>query len=220
MTACIFDLDGTLLNTLEDLACATNQALSDYHFPTHDLATIQSYVGGGVGRLVWRAAPEDTPQDTLDHLLARFLEVYQQEMTRRTRPYPGIEDLLETLQLSGLPLGVFSNKTHPATQALCDHFFPDVFQGVLGHRAPTPLKPAPDGLYALLTEMGVAREDCLYLGDSLVDIQLGQQADVPVLACGWGFAGKQALQNSGGLAVVSVPEEALPYILSPSSMKG
>lgn len=220
MLACLFDLDGTLLDTLDDLAYAVNTALADHGFPTHDRATIKSFVGNGVGRLVLRAAPEGISPDLQTSVLDRFLEVYDQEMTRRTKPYPGIVDLLETLHLSGVPLGVFSNKVHHATLHLCDHFFPGVFQGVLGHKPENPLKPAPEGLYQLLRDMDLAPGHCLYLGDTPVDLALGRAADLPVLACTWGFAGRHKLEEEGAQHLISVPEEALPYILSPSAKKG
>lgn len=219
--ACIFDLDGTLLNTLEDLAFATNQALEYYGLPTHDLETICSFVGEGVVRLVWRAAPPESDSALKDKLLERFLEVYERERVRRTVPYPGIVDLLETLKLSGFALGVFSNKMHDATQAMCDHYFPGIFDEVLGYNpGENPLKPAPDGLIRMMDALGVGPADTTYIGDSIVDIQTACAAEVPVLACAWGFAGREALEDQGALAVLSVPEDALPYLLSPSIKEG
>lgn len=218
--SCVFDLDGTLINTLDDLAFATNQALADNNLPIHDSDTLRSYVGDGVGRLVWRAAPEGSSQELLDRLLDRFFEVYEREMLVRSRPYPGIMDLLETLQLSGIPMAVLSNKMHSATERICDHFFPDIFDVVLGHKEENLLKPAPDGLFQICQKMKVEPQEGLYFGDSIIDIKTAQAVSMPVLACSWGYTGRKGLQSKGADAVISVPEEALPIIFSPSTKKG
>ena len=191
----IFDLDGTLLNTLEDLAAATNAALAEFGFPTHGIDEVRRYIGGGVARLMHRAVPEGTNEVIERQTLARFKSIYMAHVNERTAPYPGIPELLDALRLSGIRTAVNSNKVDRATQLLAAAHFPGKFDMVLGDRDGLPKKPAPDGARRIMAALGIAPERTLYVGDGDADILTAENAGIDGAWVSWGYRTRAELQG-------------------------
>lgn len=185
--AVIFDLDGTLLNTLGDLTAAVNHALSAQGFPTRTEAQVRTFVGDGVKELIARACPPGTDAETQAAVLAAYLPYYAAHNMDRTAPYPGVMDLLSDLKAAGYRLGVVSNKHDAGVQTLCAHIFGAFLDVAVGNDGTRPLKPAPDGLLYALEQMGVSPENAWYVGDSAVDVQTARAAGVKCVAAAWGF---------------------------------
>ncbi len=207
----IFDLDGTLLNTLADLAAATNQALDKLHFPTHPTQAYLRFVGNGINKLFERALPEAarTPENVL-RVRNLFVPYYHEHGTDLTRPYDGIPAVLQQLQARGIKLAVASNKYQAATQELVKHFFPEIaFAAVLGQREGLPTKPNPLFVQEILTQTGIAPADTLYVGDSDVDMQTARNAGVEACAVLWGFRSEEELRAYSPAHMVRKPGEIL-----------
>lgn len=191
----IFDLDGTLLDTISDLAAAANAALQANGFPVRTQEECQQFVGNGVTKLLERALPEGhkTAQE-VEKIRPAFFAYYDQHLTDVTRPYPGMPQLLENLQKRGVKLAVASNKYQSATTRLVKHFFPNIsFCAVLGQREEIAVKPDPAIVDEILWTSGAARENTLYVGDSDVDMQTAHNAGVRVCAVLWGFRMREEL---------------------------
>ncbi|MFP5528140.1 HAD family hydrolase [Peptococcus simiae] len=210
----IFDLDGTLLDTLEDLADGVNAALRDFSFPERSREEVRHFVGNGVRHLIRQAVPAGTDSATLSQVHGAFMAHYRENMTRKTRPYPGVVDLLESLALSGYSLGVLSNKPHGATEALVRHFFPDRFSIIMGHKEGNPRKPDPTMLLQMVSDMGLKPEEVCYVGDSEVDVATCQQAQVAGAFCLWGFRSEEALKAAGAGLFLDEPAELLAQLLA------
>ena len=194
----IFDLDGTLLNTIGDLAEAANEMLRRRDLPQHDYATYCTFVGNGIMRLVERALPEElrTPE-VVAAARADFLAYYIEHIDRKTRPYAGIPELLAALQAEGIRLAVASNKFQAGTEKLIRSYFPEIrFEVVFGQRPEVPLKPDPAVVEEILTLTGVKREEVLYVGDSGVDMLTARAAGVRSVGVSWGFRARQELLDS------------------------
>ena len=166
----IFDLDGTLLNTIADLAAATNQALQYYGYPTHETEAYRFFVGNGINKLFERALPEgERTEENVLKIRSQFIPYYDEHNADLSRPYPGISELLKTLQQQGIMIAVASNKYQAATRKLIAHYFPEInFVEVLGQREGIPAKPDPSIINEIMTKAGVKQEDILYVGDSNV----------------------------------------------------
>lgn len=208
----VFDLDGTLLNTIADLANSTNYALKQNGFPTHDVEEYYYFVGNGINKLFERALPEACRTDA-DVLRIRqsFLPHYDAHNMDDSSPYPGIPALLETLQQRGILLAVASNKYQAAAERLVAHFFPTCsFVQVLGQREGVPTKPDPTIVHDILRVAGVASEETLYVGDSGVDMATALNSGA--VACGvtWGFRPRQELEHFHPAYIVDDPQEILP----------
>ncbi len=205
----IFDLDGTLLDTVADLAAAVNHALRGMGFPAHDVDTIRTFVGNGVGKLQERALPEgERTGENLARMRAAFLPYYDAHNADLSRPYPGVEAVLEELQRRGLMLAVASNKYQAATERLVAHFFPTVrFVRVLGQREDVPVKPHPAIVLDIMKTAGVETAEVLYVGDSGVDMQTARNAGVDAVGVAWGFRPRQELEAFAPLAVIDKAEE-------------
>ena len=191
----IFDLDGTLLNTLEDLAAAANEALQVCGFAPRSIRECCQFAGNGVAKLLERALPEKarTPEN-LVHVQEAFLGYYDKHLWDHTYPYQGMEDLLFALQKRQIKLAVASNKYHRATQRLITHFFPQIaFAAVLGQRDNVPPKPHPQIVQEILSLANQSKENCLYVGDSEVDMQTAQNAAVKACGVTWGFRSRDVL---------------------------
>lgn len=211
----IFDLDGTLLNTIGDLAEAANHMLALRNLPEHDYATYCTFVGNGIMRLVERALPEGwrTPE-RIAEARADFLTYYFDHINRYTRPYAGICALLETLQRQGVRLAVASNKFQAGTEKLINDFFPAIrFEQVYGQRPDVPLKPDPAVVEEILSLTGVARDRVLYVGDSGVDIQTAHRAGVRAIGVSWGFRSREELQEAAADRIIYRAEEVLEEVL-------
>ena len=214
----IFDLDGTLLNTIDDLGYACNYALSRCGFPTHPIEEYPRMVGNGINNLIRRALPQ-TEQTEENILLVRehFVPYYDAHNCDYTRPYEGIPELLNTLKAQGHRLAVASNKYQAATEKIVSHFFPGIFDVILGERDGIPRKPNPQIVYDIekilsslsANDLSTLSEAVLYLGDSLVDRDTAANAGVPFIACSWGFVSRQALTEAGVTRLIDQPQELL-----------
>lgn len=192
----IFDLDGTLLNTIADLAQSTNHALSTLGYPTHDESSYNFMVGNGINKLFERALPEgEKSEENVLRVRKEFIPYYNVHNADKSRPYPGIQQLLEHLQNKGIMLAVASNKYQAATEKLIAHYFPNIrFKAVFGQREGINVKPDPTIVYDILDITGVSKDDTLYVGDSAVDMQTAANAGITACGVTWGFRPRTELE--------------------------
>ena len=209
----IFDLDGTLLNTLADLTAATNRALTEAGLPLRTEEEVRTFIGGGVARLIRRAAPEGTDDESISALLQRFKEIYVENVNVHTLPYPGIHDLLRALRKRGIHTACNSNKVDAATQLLCRAHFADDIELALGETAGIPKKPAPDGAQRIMAHFGVAPERTLYVGDGDADILTAQNAGIDGAWVTWGFRRREELAGLDLSRAFDTVESLKAYIL-------
>lgn len=205
--AVIFDLDGTTLATLDDLAISVNTALRKNNLPQRSFEEIRQFVGNGIRNLIERSVPDNTDKSVTDRVHKDFTEYYKEHCTDNTRPYDGIPEMLEKLKKRGIKLAVLSNKADYAVQELCEKYFKGCFDAVAGEILGIPKKPAPDGVYAILKKMGAELKSTVYVGDSEVDIITAKNSDMDCVAVDWGFRDRQVLVDSGAKVIVSDPEE-------------
>ncbi len=212
----IFDLDGTMLNTVADIAMATNHALSAFGYPTHSEEKIKSFVGNGVSKLLEGALPEDKrTEENIALLREAFTEYYDKHNADLSTPYPGIASLLSQLQENGVLLAVASNKYQSATEKLVAHYFPGIdFVCVLGQRTGIPVKPSPDIVHEIMATANVYRKDTIYVGDSGVDMQTANNAGINAVAVSWGFRPRQELETYCPFAIIDKAEDLIPYIMT------
>lgn len=209
----IFDLDGTLLDTITDLANAVNHALTVHGYPTHAEAEYLRMVGNGIASLVARALPGGKENPDFSAVLATFRAYYEIHKADATAPYAGISEMLLTLDAAGLSLAIVSNKIDPAVKALAARFFPDTVRVAVGEREGIDRKPAPDTVYLALAELGVTAEGAAYIGDSEVDIETAKNAGLPCLSVGWGFRTEEELRAAGADRVFMTPDELCRYLM-------
>ena len=214
--AVLFDLDGTLLDTLADIAWAMNSVLARNGYPVHPLDAYRSMVGSGLGALVRRALPPgaDTDSPQMPAVLEQELRVaYASDPVGRTRPYEQIDELVRQLRRMNMPLAVLSNKAEHLVQPIVSRFFaPDDFVVVRGMQNGVPAKPDPAGALLIAAELDVLPRACLYLGDSDVDMITARNAGMVPVGAGWGFRGQQELLDSGAACVLEQPLELLGVI--------
>lgn len=210
----IFDLDGTLINSVADLGQATNHALQLHGYPTHDLSKYNYFVGNGVAKLIERALPEQfRDAATIEKVKSDFLDYYMRHKTDLTRPYDGIPELLHALQEKSVKIAVASNKFIAGTQALVKGFFPDIdFCAVLGQREGVPIKPDPYIANEALQLAGVDRGDCLYVGDTATDMQTASNAGLESVGVSWGFRPVSELKDAGAAHIIDKPAELLSLV--------
>ena len=225
----IFDLDGTLLDTLNDLAAAVNYALRSHEMPEHSLDDVRRFVGNGVRKLMERAVPNGTENPDFDAAFATFRQYYMAHSLDTTRPYEGIPETLAALKARGCRLAVVSNKMMAATQELCQHFFPDTIEVAIGENEAAGIrkKPAPDTVFAALnalnalgsprSTLGYPRSNleeprqssAVYVGDSDVDVETARHAGIPCISVLWGFRDRDFLIKHGAKTFISAPSELL-----------
>ncbi len=189
----LFDLDGTLLDTLEDLKDAVNYALTYYGCPTRTLEEIRSFVGNGVKQLLRLSLPGKATDPDLDTFLETYQAYYAQHNQDKTGPYPGILQVLESLKAE-YPIAIVSNKHHSAVETMCKFYFGDIY--ARGEQAGCPRKPAPDMIYETMKDLQL--DGCIYVGDSEVDVETARNAQVPCLSVLWGFRDQDCLEKAGG----------------------
>lgn len=207
----IFDLDGTLLDTLGDLAAAVNYALREHGMPEHSIDDVRRFVGNGVRKLMERAMPDGTANPEFEATFATFRQYYMAHSLDTTRPYDGIPETLAALKARGCRLAVVSNKMMAATQELCQYFFPDTIEVAIGENEAEGIrkKPAPDTVFAALRQLEVGEEDAVYVGDSDVDLETARQSGLPCISVLWGFRDRDFLIKHGAKTFVSAPQELL-----------
>ncbi len=211
----IFDLDGTILDTIDDLADTMNYVLRSSGYPERTRDEIQERVGNGILKLIIRALPEEVSEERQRELLALFKEYYAEHCADHTRPYEGIPELLEKLKEQGVALAVVSNKADFAVKELCSRYFPGVFQAAVGERDGVRKKPAPDSVQEVLRLLQCSPEDAVYIGDSEVDVQTAVNASMQGLAVTWGFRSEETLRKAGADRLIASPEELFREILQP-----
>ena len=207
----IFDLDGTLLDTLTDLAASTNYALRTHGMPEHTIDEVRRFVGNGVRKLMERAVPDGTDNPLFDEAFATFRQHYMEHSLDTTRPYEGVPEMLAALKAKGCHLAVVSNKMMAATQELCRHFFPETIEVAIGENEAEGIrkKPAPDTVIAALRQLGVGEEGAVYVGDSDVDIATARNSNLPCISVLWGFRDRDFLLQHGASTLISAPKELL-----------
>ena len=210
----IFDLDGTLLDTIADLAESANHALRQLGYPTRDVETIRTFVGNGVNKLLFRALPdEEKTEENMMRMRTHFVPYYDAHNADLSAPYPGIVALLEELQAKGLRMAVASNKYQEATVKLVKHYFPMIdFVEVLGQREGINVKPDPTIVFDILKKAGVSKEETLYVGDSGVDMQTAINAGVDAVGVTWGFRSRTELESFHPMGLIDKAEELLGFV--------
>jgi phosphoglycolate phosphatase len=207
MAACVFDLDGTILDTLEDLYLSSVRALEKNGLPPRSREEIRAFVGNGIANLISRCVPEGTPADLEHTVFEDFVADYAIHCNDHTRPYDGVTDMLKDLAEKGVKLAVVSNKGDFAVQDLVKLHFPGMFDVVLGQQNGIARKPAPDMVYRALELMDEMVEDAVYLGDSEVDVTTSNNASIRLVLVTWGFRSPEQLREAGGTDLVdTIPE--------------
>lgn len=210
--AIVFDLDGTLLDTLTDLAASTNYALRSCGMPEHSIDDVRRFVGNGVRMLMTRAVPDGESNPRFDEAFSVFRQHYMQHCLDTTCPYPGIMEALARLKEKGMMLAIVSNKMQAATEELRQHFFSQYIDVAIGESAAIRKKPAPDTVNEALRLLGISHDEAIYVGDSDVDIDTAGAAMMPCASVLWGFRDRQFLLNHGATRLLSSPEELLSLV--------
>jgi phosphoglycolate phosphatase len=210
----VFDLDGTLLDTLEDLYRATNAALEGHSLPRRSRDEVRMFVGNGVEMLIRRAVPAGCDEETTLAVLADFKAIYAAICEDHTRPYDGILAVLSALRDQGVRVAVVSNKFDAATKRLCEEYFGDLVEVAIGEKAGVRKKPAPDTVYEALRELGGSAQGAVYIGDSDVDIKTAGNCGMPCISVTWGLRDKEFLVENGATTLVRTPEELLSFIIT------
>lgn len=210
----IFDLDGTLLNTLQDLCDSTNYALKQFNYPQKTLDEVRNFVGNGVRLLIERAIPDGKTNPNLEACLKIFKSHYKENMYNKTCPYVGVMELLKELRIRGIKTAVVSNKFDAAVKELCKKYFGDLVQIAIGENEEAGIrkKPAPDSVFKAIEELKLSIENVIYVGDSETDIQTAQSAEIDCISCLWGYRTRDVLLNNGAKIFISKPDELLNFI--------
>lgn len=212
--AVIFDLDGTLLNTLDDLADSTNYALSKFGYPTRTIEEVRQFVGNGVAKLIERAIPDGKNNPNFEKCLSIFKENYAQNMYNKTAPYNGIIEMLSNLKSKGIKIAVVSNKFDLAVKELCKKYFEGFIDFAAGENEAQGIKkkPAPDTVISVLNEFNFASEDAVYVGDSDVDIMTAKNSQMPCISVTWGFRDEKFLLENGATILINAPSEIYNHL--------
>ena len=198
----IFDLDGTILDTLDDLTASTNYALASQSLPPRTKDEVREFVGNGIAKLIERAVPSGTSEQMKSRVYEAFTTHYRQHCMDATRPYDGMIELLQGLKSRDMKLAVVSNKADAHVQKLCEIYFPDIFDFVVGERVGIRKKPAPDSVQEVLTKLSISCVDAVYIGDSDVDIETASNAHMPCISVTWGFRTREFLERHGAIHIV------------------
>ena len=208
----IFDLDGTLLYTIEDLTDSTNYALKHFGYQTRTVEEITNFVGNGVRLLIERAIPDGKDNPNLEECLTLFKTHYSNNMFNKTKPYDNIIDTLKELKKQNYKTAVVSNKFDSAVKELCNKYFEGLINSAVGQRDNVNKKPAPDAVFEVMKELNVTREQCIYVGDSEVDIKTAENAGIPCISVTWGYKSIDFLYKNGAETLIYSPEEILELV--------
>lgn len=210
----IFDLDGTLLNTLDDLADSTNIMLKHFNYPARTKEEVRNFVGNGVAKLIERAIPDGKNNPKFEDCLNMFKQIYPKNMYNKTAPYPHIIEMLETLKINGYKTAVVSNKFDLAVKDLCKNYFPNLIDFASGENEAGGIKkkPAPDTVLNVLKFFGLENSDAIYVGDSEVDIQTAKNCGMECISVIWGFKDKEFLINNGAKIIADKPSQITHFL--------
>lgn len=208
----IFDLDGTLLNTLDDLAASVNYAMRQCSFPERTIDEVRRFIGNGVEVLIRRAVPEGTMDQEYKNALAIFKDHYKKNSRNKTAPYDGICELLKTLKRDGYNLAIVSNKVDFAVKDLRDEFFNGLIDVAIGDSDATRTKPEPDMVYKAIDELGVDKNTCVYIGDTDVDIETAKNSGMDCISVSWGFRTRQELLGYGAKMIADTAGDILRFV--------
>lgn len=208
----IFDMDGTILNTLEDLRNSLNYVLQQAGYQTRTLEEVRTFVGNGIRKTIERALPSDIEEEKIDELFSLFMNYYAIHNTDNTKPYNGVIDLLKELKHLGYKTAVVSNKQDSAVKSLCKKFFTGLFDVEIGEKENIAKKPDPDEVNEVLKILNIDRTKSIYIGDSEVDIQTAQNSKMKSIIVDWGFRDRKFLYEHGAEVIVSNPSEILDII--------
>ena len=208
----IFDLDGTLLYTLEDLKNSVNFALKESGFKERSLEEIREFVGNGIESLMRKSVPDNISEEEFEICFENFKSHYKFHSEDNTQEYDGITELLENLKCKGFLLAVVSNKADFAVKTLCDKYFQGLLDVAFGEREGIKRKPCPDSVNEVVKILKVEKENCYYVGDSEVDVKTAHNAEIKCIACSWGFRSKSVLENENPEYIIDSPEEILRIV--------
>lgn len=210
----VFDMDGTILDTLEDLKDSTNFALEECGYPTRSYDEVRRFVGNGIRKLIERAVPEGLTVEQIDRVHEVFTEHYKVHCADKTKAYDGIKPLLEKLRASGVKTAVVSNKADYGVQELCKEYFDGLFDYAVGEREGIRRKPAPDAVNEALRVLGIDKSEAVYIGDSDVDFETAKNAELPCISVLWGFRDEEFLREKGATLFVRDPAEIYDIIMT------
>jgi phosphoglycolate phosphatase len=211
--AAIFDLDGTLLDTLEDLTDSVNEMLRQNNFPARTPEEIRTFVGNGARNLIVKSVPAGTGDEQIDKCLSAYLALYENNLNNKTRPYPGMTELLETLRKMGVKIAVCSNKGDGNVKSLCEEYFSGLVDAAAGEMPGIKRKPAPDSVLKAISELSVRVQDAVYIGDSEVDVKTARNAGTAFIGVSWGFRNKDILYAEGASIIADTADELLQYLI-------
>ena len=210
--AVIFDLDGTLLNTLEDLTDAVNHVMRQFNYPEHTIEEIRSFVGNGIKLLIERSLPDGKDNPEFDKIFSEFKLYYTSHCQIKTRPYDGIMELIAALKEQGYKLAIVSNKNQSAVTELNNIYFSDYISTAIGEKEGVRKKPAPDTVIKALSELCISSDDAVYVGDSDVDRETAENSNMDCISVTWGFRDRKLLESLNPYAIIDKPAELLNYV--------
>lgn len=214
----VFDMDGTILNTIEDLADSANYICRKHGFPLHSIQEYKYFVGNGIPKLVQRFCPENVDYTEYQQALNEYIDYYGKHCKEKTRPYDGIIDLLKELKNEGFLLAVNTNKVESAAIKLCNDYFPNIFDFISGGKPENQPKPASDGLFEIFAQAGISKNEAcgkvVFIGDSDVDILTGKNAGIDAIGVDWGFRGAEFLKNHGAEKIAFNSTELYQMLVS------
>lgn len=209
----IFDMDGTILDSLSDIADSLNVILARHGFATHELRAVRLFVGNGVRKLIERALPKTVDAETFERVYNDFVVYYKAHCAEKTAPYAGIPEMLAELRAAGMKTAVYSNKIDAAVKSLTEEYFGGLFDFALGQRDGVPTKPAPDGVYDVLKALNVPAARAVYVGDSEVDVKTALNAGTDGVFVSYGFRDTETLVAAGGEKIADTVKELSAYLL-------
>lgn len=209
----IFDMDGTILNTLDDLADSMNYVLKQYNMPVRTIDEVRNFVGNGIRKLIERAAKEGTSEEQIDEMFNTFNEYYKTHCAVKTKAYDGIKELIVKLKAAGIKTAVISNKADYGVQALCEQYFDGLFDYAVGEKKGVRRKPCADSVYHVLEYFDIRQNRAVYIGDSDVDYKTSVNAGVDSIMVTWGFRDEEFLRAIGATRFVNRPEEIYDIII-------